>query len=160
MTGNPAATAAIAAAVMTEAGDGVAPLPIVGGRRTASKSGLRGFTVGSLPSPASLPTHKFAAAAGRLDLVESAIDDANDMSDGGETSFQNNRMRRASEGQHLSGKKVNRADLRCQTCGKGYKHSSCLTKHLFVPIFLPVTQKTITVETSRLVVCAEHPREI
>jgi len=39
--------------------------------------------------------------------------------------------RRASEGSHLikgDGKK-SAAELRCETCGKGYKHSSCLTKH-------------------------------
>jgi hypothetical protein len=44
------------------------------------------------------------------------------------------RNRRASEGSHLvkgEGKKSG-ADLRCDTCGKGYKHSSCLTKHLYV----------------------------
>lgn len=44
-----------------------------------------------------------------------------------------NRNRRASEGSYLikgEGKK-SAADLRCDTCGKGYKHSSCLTKHLY-----------------------------
>lgn len=42
-----------------------------------------------------------------------------------------NRNRRASEGSHLikgDGKKS--GELRCDTCGKGYKHSSCLTKHM------------------------------
>lgn len=49
-----------------------------------------------------------------------------------------NRNRRASEGSHLikgEGKK-SAADLRCDTCGKGYKHSSCLTKHLYVSLDL------------------------
>ncbi|EHY55763.1 hypothetical protein HRR83_009201 [Exophiala dermatitidis] len=44
-----------------------------------------------------------------------------------------NRNRRASEGSYLSkgeGKKSG-SELRCDTCGKGYKHSSCLTKHLW-----------------------------
>ncbi|EXJ71366.1 uncharacterized protein A1O5_05173 [Cladophialophora psammophila CBS 110553] len=44
-----------------------------------------------------------------------------------------NRNRRASEGSHLikgEGKKSG-IELRCDTCGKGYKHSSCLTKHLW-----------------------------
>lgn len=43
------------------------------------------------------------------------------------------RDRRASEGSYLikgEGKK-SASDLRCDTCGKGYKHSSCLTKHLY-----------------------------
>ncbi|KLJ08413.1 hypothetical protein EMPG_16154, partial [Blastomyces silverae] len=41
------------------------------------------------------------------------------------------RSRRASEGAHLirgEGKRVMN-ELRCDRCGKGYKHSSCLTKH-------------------------------
>jgi len=44
------------------------------------------------------------------------------------------RNRRASEGSRLSkgdGKRSG-SDLRCEKCGKGYKHSSCLTKHLLV----------------------------
>ena len=42
------------------------------------------------------------------------------------------RMRRASEGSHLSkgDNKRTSGELRCEKCGKGYKHSSCLTKHL------------------------------
>ncbi|KAL8667250.1 MAG: hypothetical protein Q9202_000823 [Teloschistes flavicans] len=42
------------------------------------------------------------------------------------------RARRASEGAHLSKSEGKRAsgELRCEKCGKGYKHSSCLTKHL------------------------------
>jgi hypothetical protein len=44
------------------------------------------------------------------------------------------RARRASEGAHLSKSEGKRSsgDLRCEKCGKGYKHSSCLTKHLLV----------------------------
>jgi hypothetical protein len=46
------------------------------------------------------------------------------------------RARRASEGSHLrkEGKRVAGGDLRCDTCGKGYKHSSCLNKHLSVTL--------------------------
>ncbi|KAL8688567.1 MAG: hypothetical protein Q9218_005557 [Villophora microphyllina] len=47
------------------------------------------------------------------------------------------RARRASEGAHLSkseGKRAS-AELRCEKCGKGYKHSSCLTKHLSVLLY-------------------------
>ncbi|KAL2889125.1 c2h2 finger domain-containing [Ceratocystis lukuohia] len=49
------------------------------------------------------------------------------------------RLRRASDGQPLvreGGKRFNRVELRCETCGKSYKHSSCLTKHLLVTLFL------------------------
>ena len=44
------------------------------------------------------------------------------------------RARRASEGQFLTKTEGKRAsgELRCEKCGKGYKHSSCLTKHLLV----------------------------
>ena len=45
------------------------------------------------------------------------------------------RARRASEGAYLAkmdNKRTSGGELRCETCGKGYKHSSCLTKHLLV----------------------------
>lgn len=45
------------------------------------------------------------------------------------------RTRRASEGQKvgkLERSKSNAGELRCDKCGKGYKHGSCLTKHLLV----------------------------
>ena len=55
------------------------------------------------------------------------------------------RNRRASEGSYLvrgEGKRVS-SELRCDQCGKGYKHSSCLTKHMCVSIpsrpYLPTT---------------------
>lgn len=43
------------------------------------------------------------------------------------------RIRRASEGAHTAKGESKRAsgELRCEKCGKGYKHSSCLTKHLW-----------------------------
>ncbi|CEL02793.1 hypothetical protein ASPCAL03956 [Aspergillus calidoustus] len=45
-----------------------------------------------------------------------------------------NRNRRASEGSHLVVKgegKGSRPELRCDRCGKGYKHGSCLSKHMW-----------------------------
>ena len=46
------------------------------------------------------------------------------------------RARRASEGSHLikSHGKRSGGQLRCDICGKVYKHSSCLTKHQSVPL--------------------------
>ncbi|KAF2680330.1 hypothetical protein K458DRAFT_445289 [Lentithecium fluviatile CBS 122367] len=44
------------------------------------------------------------------------------------------RIRRASEGSRLAkgdSKRTSGSELRCEKCGKGYKHSSCLTKHLW-----------------------------
>lgn len=54
------------------------------------------------------------------------------------------RVRRASEGARQAkgeGKRTSGSELRCEKCGKGYKHSSCLTKHLSVPLrcSLPAT---------------------
>ena len=52
------------------------------------------------------------------------------------------RNRRASEGSHLirgEGKRLPAGELRCEKCGKGYKHSSCLTKHLCVYLYPHLT---------------------
>lgn len=95
---------------------------------------------GSLPSPPpSLASHRYRMASmGRME-GESAIDDqADDMEEDEDSSFKQARNRRASEGQHIiSGDKKASGDLKCDKCGKGYKHSSCLSKHLFVPTSFP-----------------------
>ncbi|OTA90686.1 hypothetical protein M434DRAFT_366164 [Hypoxylon sp. CO27-5] len=137
MTGTAANVAAVAAA-LEEAGDKVGPLPIaINSRRgTMSKSTVaRSSIVGSLPSPpASLPTHRFAMNMKSPGPENAIDDDSNDMSaDEGDAGPQQARIRRASDGQPLTkeGKKSNRIELRCDKCGKGYKHSSCLTKHLW-----------------------------
>ncbi|KAL4819260.1 hypothetical protein BDW67DRAFT_182205 [Aspergillus spinulosporus] len=55
-----------------------------------------------------------------------------------------NRNRRASEGGHMvKGEgKSSRPELRCDRCGKGYKHGSCLSKHMCVtsPLCHPAVQ--------------------
>ncbi|KAI2642640.1 hypothetical protein GGS21DRAFT_498877 [Xylaria nigripes] len=135
---NPAANTAAVVAALQEVGDKVSTLPIAANPRrgTMSKSAAsRAAVVGSLPSPpASLPTHRFAMHL-KPEGQESAIeDDSNDMSaDEREDGFRQARTRRASDGQPLAkeGRKSNRVELRCDKCGKGYKHSSCLTKHLW-----------------------------
>jgi hypothetical protein len=104
----------------------------------------RSALAASLPSPpASLLASRFMAAA-KGEIPENAIDDeAVEMSaeegDEAMTDLQKARIRRASDGQPLTkeGKKSSRVELRCETCGKGYKHSSCLTKHLFVSLVPP-----------------------
>jgi len=143
MTNTGANIAAVAAALQ-EGADKPMPLPIgVNSRRnTMSKNGFsRTAALGNLPSPpASLPGRKFVTTDGIFNMQDSAIDD--DLNGSGEddgSGLQKSRVRRASDGQPLvkeGGRRSNRPELRCEKCGKGYKHSSCLTKHLFVPIFL------------------------
>ncbi|KAK3375316.1 hypothetical protein B0H63DRAFT_275742 [Podospora didyma] len=138
MTNTGANVAAVTAA-LNEGGDRAMALPIaVSSRRnTMSKNGLsRSAIVGSLPSPpASLPMHKFVTADGSVNMQDSAIDDElNGMSgDDEDPALHNAHLRRASDGQPLGkeGRKSSRPELRCDKCGKGYKHSSCLTKHLW-----------------------------
>lgn len=141
VSSNAANNVAAMVAAVREAGDTAVGIPISGRRNTMSKgASARSAALGSLPSPpASLPGHRFRLTTnGKMDRGESAIDDDqnDDMDENDEKESKSTRMRRASEGQHLTkdGKKAN--DLKCEKCGKGYKHSSCLSKHLFVPTFL------------------------
>ncbi|RSL98088.1 hypothetical protein CDV31_012734 [Fusarium ambrosium] len=132
---NPSSNITSALAAALRDGDRSAAVPIAnGGRRMSKSAAARAALVGSLPSPpASLPNHKSMPDPKR-ELNGSAIeDDPNDGSaDEGATKFQKARQRRASDGQTLKeGKKSNRVEVRCDKCGKGYKHSSCLTKHLW-----------------------------
>lgn len=125
--------AALTAAVNN--GDQIGAIPIVNSsrRQTVSKAALaRTSVAGSLPSfPASLPTHRTVPEL-KYESHESAIDDSNDASADEAAKMQTARSRRASDGQPLlkDGKKSNRIEVRCNKCGKSYKHGSCLTKHL------------------------------
>lgn len=62
------------------------------------------------------------------------------------------RARRASEGAYLSRSEGKRssAELRCEKCGKGYKHSSCLTKHLLVYLAIYTQIYTLVMSSSTL----------
>jgi hypothetical protein len=143
VSSNAVSNVAAMIAAVRDAGDTSLGMPI-STRRSTSKSARS--AVGSLPSPpASLHGHRIRLTSGaKLERNESAIDDDQndeDMDEDEETGFKQARLRRASEGQHLikDGKKSNPGDLKCDKCGKGYKHSSCLSKHLFVhTLFLPL----------------------
>lgn len=54
------------------------------------------------------------------------------------------RARRASEGSVLKKERrnTNVGEVKCETCGKGYKHGSCLKKHLSV-LFLALTPHSL-----------------
>lgn len=160
VTSNAGNVAAMVAAVR-EAGDTSVGMPISSRRNTMSKSAsARAAAVGSLPSPpASLLSHRIRMthmSSGKSDRGESAIDDDQneDMEDDEENDFKQSRMRRASEGQHLmkDGKKASGGDLKCEKCGKGYKHSSCLSKHLFVALLSCMDQTLGSQEFGRVFV--------
>jgi hypothetical protein len=141
VSSNAANNVAAMVAAVREAGDSTLGIPITARRNTMSKGASTRSALGSLPSPpASLPGHRIRLTSGKSDRGESAIEDDqnDDMEDEEGNDFKQSRIRRASEGQHLmkDGKKANGSDLKCEKCGKGYKHSSCLSKHLFVPTFL------------------------
>ncbi|RDW83390.1 hypothetical protein BP5796_04881 [Coleophoma crateriformis] len=124
--------AAMVAAVR-EAGELPAGIPITARRNTMSKNAsARSAALGSLPSPpASLPTHRIKLT-NRKSEDDNAIDDDDEMEEDEDNEFSKSRIRRASDGQHLAnGKKPSGNELKCDKCGKGYKHSSCLTKHLW-----------------------------
>jgi hypothetical protein len=134
-----ATNVAAVAAAAREAGDPALATAIPGSsRRNTMSRGAGSKAVGMATPPSSLPTHRMSLIAGRkVDRDESAIDDDqnDEMDDEENSAFNKSRTRRASEGQQLvkgDGKKAHGSELRCDKCGKGYKHSSCLTKHLFV----------------------------
>lgn len=96
------------------------------------------------PDNAATATATAASAAAARKTSPSSIDE-NTAADGtgsvGKPVTTKNRNRRASEGSPLmrgEGKRVS-TELRCDQCGKGYKHSSCLTKHMCVYPALPPT---------------------
>lgn len=61
------------------------------------------------------------------------------------------RIRRASEGSRKAeGKRTSGSELKCEKCGKGYKHSSCLTKHLSVSLSRPSSHTLSRLETNAL----------
>lgn len=101
-----------------------------GGQRRSmqSRMALGSLNSGSYPSPPSSLPHGHSMPSRN----DSAVVDGPPLSSITEKGNKN-RMRRASDGSTLSSKKKpGHGDLKCETCGKGYKHSSCLTKHLLV----------------------------
>ena len=62
-------------------------------------------------------------------------------------------IRRASEGSKSNkpdGKRASATELKCEKCGKGYKHSSCLTKHLLVYPLLLAAERLYFISKSAL----------
>ena len=137
---------AVAAAVR-EIGDSsfMIPMPTATSRRNTISRPAGSKYAGLSTPPGSLPGHRLSSLIGNANRKagpdESAIED--DQNEDGEDSFNKQRIRRASEGQSTKGE-GKKNDLRCDKCGKGYKHSSCLTKHLCVPSFLFISHVSVS----------------
>jgi hypothetical protein len=100
--------------------------------RSAGKGSMSKVANGAFPS--SLPSHASAFEAAGSDVVA----DGPPLASLPEAKASGKpRVRRASEGSRLSkgdSKRSTAPDLKCEKCGKGYKHSSCLSKHLWVSL--------------------------
>lgn len=96
-------------------------------RSSMSKAALSALNDGGHPPvPSSLPHH--------ISLPEgssSAVVDGPTLSSFQSVDKSKNRARRASDGTRLTKKeKAASGELKCEHCGKAYKHGSCLNKHL------------------------------
>ncbi|KAK3070990.1 hypothetical protein LTR53_009473 [Teratosphaeriaceae sp. CCFEE 6253] len=122
-TFSPAANAAaIGAAVESGVADGSVA---VNRRSSVSKAALGSLNDGSyLALPSSLPQGVSVPERG------SAVVDGPPLSSYADKAKL--KIRRASDGTRLTKKeKAATGDLKCDQCGKAYKHGSCLTKHLW-----------------------------
>ncbi|WPG98495.1 zinc finger protein [Acrodontium crateriforme] len=120
--------AALSAAVENGVADG--SVAINNPRRgSVSKAALG--SLNDRPSmPNSLPHH--ASIPERESSPGSVIIDGPTLSSMNAANKSESKMRRASDGTRLTKKeKAAAGDLKCEHCGKAYKHGSCLTKHLW-----------------------------
>ncbi|KAK2861338.1 hypothetical protein FQN49_004309 [Arthroderma sp. PD_2] len=133
------ATAAATAAIISESGASTgSPIHTSHHRRGLSlrrAAGLESTSVGSSTGFGSYARNNMAGLDRKQTpgtLNSSAI--AEELStDTGKPISIKHRSRRASEGSHLMKGEGKRSlvELKCDRCGKGYKHSSCLTKHMW-----------------------------
>ena len=95
-------------------------------RSSVSKATLASLNDGGYtPMPSSLPHHV------SLPEDSSAVVDGPALSSFQGVDKSKNRARRASDGTRLTKKeKAASGELKCEHCGKAYKHGSCLNKHL------------------------------
>ncbi|KAJ5808120.1 hypothetical protein N7474_009389 [Penicillium riverlandense] len=126
VTATAANAAAAVAASLKDSGE-AASLPMGSHRRSlAGRKGLESSSVGTAPgylsqslqSPSQEPPVARKSSPSQTDEADAKL---------------KSRNRRASEGAQLlkgDGKR-SMADLRCDRCGKGYKHGSCLSKHMW-----------------------------
>lgn len=123
-TFSPATKATALAAVEHAAATGSLP---VNRRSSASKAALSALNDDAYPMPFSLPHH--------VSLPErensSAVVDGPALSSFQSVDKAKSKARRASDGSRLTKKeKAAAGELKCEQCGKAYKHGSCLNKHM------------------------------
>ncbi|KAL6709332.1 hypothetical protein ACN47E_001739 [Coniothyrium glycines] len=135
-------TAAGNVAAMAAAAKGAIGAPLEGassGMRRLSKPSpqFRGPSLGpSSVMASSMPGHGSGFAPASYGASSEAVMDGPTLATmpEHEKGDSTSRIRRASEGNRLTKgdtKRASGSELKCEKCGKGYKHSSCLTKHLW-----------------------------
>lgn len=125
-TFSPATRPTINGAVIENA---VAEGSAVNRRSSTSKTALASLNDGYPSMPSSLPQH--ASVPENVALSSSAVVDGPSLSTFHGIEKSKSKMRRASDGTRLTKKeKAATGELKCEHCGKAYKHGSCLNKHL------------------------------
>lgn len=123
-----AANAAAAVAASMEGGEATS-LPMGAHRRgLAGRKGIESGSIGNVSGFSSYLSRSINSPSQESPVARKGSP-GSDHSDG----KPKNRNRRASEGAQLKteGKRASTA-IRCDRCGKGYKHGSCLSKHMCV----------------------------
>lgn len=146
-----AANAAAAVAASMEGGESTS-LPMAHRRTLGGRKGLESGSVGNVSGFSSYLSRSINSPSQEPPVARKD-------SPGSETDAKlKNRNRRASEGAILKteGKRVP-ADLRCDRCGKGYKHGSCLSKHMCVSP-LPLGRLLLARGYAPCRLCAGRPR--
>ncbi|KAF7718421.1 Zinc finger C2H2 type domain-containing protein [Penicillium ucsense] len=127
------AAANVAAAVAASMKDGseAASLP-VGAAHRRSLGARKGLESSSISGSSGSPSYLSRSINSPSQEPPVARKATPSNSDEDSKSTAKGRNRRASEGAHMKtdGKRAP-ADLRCDRCGKGYKHGSCLSKHMW-----------------------------
>ena len=150
-------TAASNIAAIAAAAKGMSGAPLETHRRPSKPAAqFRGPNLSMIPSMASsVPSNGPAFAPGSYTAAAKteAVTDGPPLASMPEHEKGNSksRIRRASEGSRKAeGKRTSGSELRCEKCGKGYKHSSCLTKHLSVSLSRPSSHKLSRLMTNAL----------
>ena len=127
-----AANAAAAVAASMKEGGEPASLPMAAHRRSVGgRKGPESTSVGATSGFSSYLSRSMNSPSQEPPVARKASPSNSESADG--KPIPKGRNRRASEGAQMKteGKRAP-ADLRCDRCGKGYKHGSCLSKHMCV----------------------------